>query len=206
MKLLYSPASPFVAKVRFAARHIGIDLDEVIVDAMSDQDELLSSNPLGKIPCLVLDNGQGVYDSKVIMRELDRQSGGKLFPSEHDALLAAEQLESIADGMSDCAVAGMYELRLRPEEKVHQPWIDRQWSKVTRGLDYLNDNCTLPDGELRVGLDGELTAGHFALAAMLGYLDLRYDGKWQEGHENLAQWQSDFGRVFAPYKELKPSA
>jgi glutathione S-transferase len=198
MKLLYSPASPFVAKVRLAARHIGISLNCIAVDAMSDQTELLSSNPLGKIPCLVLDSGQGVYDSKVIMRELDRQSGGKLFPTNHDALLAAEQLESIADGMSDCAVAGMYELRLRPEEKVHQPWIDRQWDKVTRGLDYLNSNCP--------SLDGELTAGHFALAAMLGYLDLRYEGKWQDGHENLVQWQSDFGSTVAAYDELKPSA
>ena len=206
MKLFYSPASPFVAKVRLAARYSGIDLDCIAVDAVAEQPELTTSNPLGKIPCLVLDNGHGVYDSKVIMRELDRQSGGKLFPKNHEALLAAEQLESLADGMSDCAVAGMYEQRMRPEEKVHQPWVDRQWGKVTRGLDYINDNCALPDGELSVGLDGELNSGHFALAAMLGYLDLRYEGKWQEGHENLVQWQSDFGNIFAAYDELKPSA
>ena len=198
MKLLCSPASPFVAKVRLAARHLDIDFDCIVVDAMSDQQELLTSNPLGKIPCLILDNGQGVYDSKVIMRQLDRQSGGKLFPKDHDALLAAEQLESLADGLSDCAVAGMYELRLRPEEKVHRPWVDRQWGKVMRGLDFLNNNCP--------STNGELSAGHFALAAMLGYLDLRYGGKWQEGHENLLEWQSEFGRKFTPYEELKPAA
>lgn len=198
MKLLYSPASPFVAKVRLAARHAEIDLDCISVDVTVDQDELLSSNPLGKIPCLVLDSGEGVYDSKVITRELDRQSGGKLFPKDHNALRAAEQLESLADGLSDCAVAGVYESRFRPAEKVHQPWIDRQWTKVVRGLDYLNDNCP--------ALDGDLNAGHFALAALIGYLDLRYTNKWQSGHENLVSWQSDFGRVFAPYSELSPAA
>jgi glutathione S-transferase len=198
MKLLYSPASPFVVKVRLAARHIGIELDCIDVDTVNPPQELIESNPMGKIPCLVLDNGHGVYDSKVIMRELDRQSGGKLFPKEHDALLAAEQLESLADGMSDCAVAAQYELRFRPEEKVHQPWFDRQWGKVVRGLDYLNDNCP--------SVDGKWNAGHFALAAMLGYLDLRYEGKWQEGHDNLVQWQSNFSDKFAPYAELKPSA
>ncbi len=196
MKLLFSPASPFVAKVRMAARHIGVSLDYVQVDAANQQDELLEANPLGKIPCLVLDSGRGIYDSKVIMREIDRKSGGKLFPTNGEALLDAELLESLADGLSDCAVAGQYELRLRPEEKIHQPWVDRQWSKVSRGLDHLNNNCP--------SLSGELYAGHFALAGLLGYLDLRYEGKWQGARENLVKWQSDFAKKFADYDELKP--
>ncbi len=194
MKLLFSPASPFVSKVRLAAQYAGIDLDYVPIDAVGEVDELTSQNPLGKIPCLLLDNGRAVYDSKVIMRELDRISGGKLFPS--DAALDTEQMESVADGMSDCAVAAQYELRMRPEDKVHQPWFDRQWGKVLRGLDHINANPP--------SLTCEPGAGHFALAALLGYLDLRYEGKWQEGRDRLVAWQSEFANKYPFYAELKP--
>ncbi len=196
MKLLYSPASPFVAKVRLAAGHLGIALEYVLVDAIGEQDDLLISNPLGKIPCLLLNSGRAVYDSKVIMRELDRISNGRLFPKDHDALLDAEQLESVADGISDCAVAGQYELRMRPEEKFHQPWFNRQWGKVVRGLDHIDH--ALPS------LQRELYAGHFALAALLGYLDLRYAGKWQPGRDKLVGWQHQFASTVPAYAELKP--
>jgi len=197
MKLLFSPASPFVSKVRMAARHAGIDLEYVPVDVHGQHLGLLDKNPIGKIPCLLLENGRAVYDSKVIMRELDRISGGKLFPENFDALLDVEQMESLADGMSDCAVAAQYELRLRPEEKIHQPWFDRQWGKVQRGLDHTNDY--LPP------LDGSFYAGHFALAALLGYLDLRYEGKWQVGRDRLVAWQAEFIDKTPYYAELKPS-
>ncbi len=198
MKLLYSPASPFVAKVRLAARHAGVAMDYVKVDAAGEQKELLENNPLGKIPCLLLDNGQAIFDSKVIMRELDRQSGGKLFPSDQTRLLHAELLESTADGISDCAVAAQYELRMRPEEKIHQPWFDRQWGKVCRGLDYLNEHCP--------PINNGVHAGHFALAALLGYLNLRYEGKWQEGRPALVEWQREFASQMPFYDELKPAA
>jgi glutathione S-transferase len=197
MKLLYSPASPFVAKVRLAANHLGIELDCVLVDAVAEQDLLTCNNPLGKIPCLLLENGRAVYDSRSIMRALDRLSGGKLFPVEEDALGDVERLEALCDGINDCAVAAQYERRMRPEEKFHQPWFDRQWGKATRGLDFINDN--LPS------LDSDLYAGHFALAALTGYLDLRYDGKWQKGHEKLLAWQEEFADKMPAYVGLKPA-
>ncbi len=198
MKLFYSPASPFVCKVRMAAQYTGAAIDSIAVDAVAEPEDLLASNPLGKIPCLVLDNGRGIYDSKVIMRELDRLSGGKLFPGDHDALLDTEQMESLADGLADCAVAAQYELRMRPEEKVHQPWFDRQWGKVLRGLDVANANPP--------AFGGELNAGHFALAALLGYLDLRYPEKWQDGRSALVAWQTEFRGRFPDYENLKPAA
>jgi len=197
MKLLYSPASPFVAKVRLAANHLGIALDCVLVDAVTEEELLTCNNPLGKIPCLVMDNGRAVYDSRSIMRALDRISGGRLFPMDAEKMGDVERLEALCDGMCDCAVAAQYEMRMRPEEKFHQPWFDRQWGKVTRGLDFINDN--LPS------LEGDLYAGHFALAALTGYLDLRYEGKWQEGREALVVWQKKFAKILPAYAELKPA-
>lgn len=195
MKLFFSPASPFVAKVRLAASHLGIELDCIAVDAVAEEDLLTCNNPLGKIPCLVLDNGRAVYDSRSIMRALDRISGGKLFPVEEEALGDVERMEALCDGINDCAVAAKYEMSMRPEEKFYQPWFDRQWGKVTRGLDFINDN--LPS------LEGDLYAGHFALAALTGYLDLRYEGKWEKGREALVAWQKEFAKKLPAYAELK---
>ncbi|MEM7303095.1 MAG: glutathione S-transferase [Pseudomonadota bacterium] len=198
MKLLYSGASPFVAKVRMAARFAGVDVEAVSVDAVSEDPVLIAANPLAKIPCLVTDEGIGVYDSRAIMRYLDRASGGKLFPSDPQVCGAAEILEATCDGISDCAVAYMYEMRFRPEEKWHQPWLDRQWGKVSRALDHLEASPDLTDQPMN--------AGTIALAACLGYLDLRFAGKWEAGHDRLRQWQTDFANNWPDYHELKPSA
>ena len=84
------------------------------------------------------DDGEPIFDSRGITQYLNRQSGGKLFPRNAAKRLEAERLEALADGICDCLLAIVYERRFRPEEKVHQPWIDRQWAKAARGLDLLN--------------------------------------------------------------------
>lgn len=78
-KLLFSGASPYSAKVRAVAAHAGIPLDEVTVDTNADPQNLLSANPLGKIPTVVTDD-EDVYDSRVITQYFNRLAGGKLFP------------------------------------------------------------------------------------------------------------------------------
>ncbi len=198
MKLYFSPASPFVAKVRMAARFADIALEEVQIDVMANEVEFLAANPLGKIPCLVLDDGRGVHDSRVIMHHLDRLSDGKLYPADDNALLAVESLESLADGISDAGVAGIYEIRMRPEEKWHQPWIDRQWGKVQRALDYLEASSDM--------LAQPMSAGTLALIAALGYLDLRYADRWQDGHPLLVAWQQKMAAEWPQLVELIPAA
>ncbi|MEL6737146.1 MAG: glutathione S-transferase N-terminal domain-containing protein, partial [Pseudomonadota bacterium] len=126
MKLLASGPSPFAAKAALAARYLNADVTVTEVDATNQAAELLAANPLGKIPCLVLDNGKTVFDSRAIVRFLDRENGNRLFPSDHDALTAVEYTESLCDGICEAAVANIYEMRFRPEEKVHKPWQERQ--------------------------------------------------------------------------------
>lgn len=198
MKLLYSPASPYSAKVRMAARHLGIEIEQVKTDTNTAPPELLESNPLGKIPVLIRDGEAPIYDSVAIMHYLDRLSGGKLYPKKDDKRTQAEVLEALCDGIMDSLLAIIYERRFHPEEKIHQPWIDRQWDKVVRGLDYLEANLPKTGKKLH--------GGHFALAAMIGYLDLRFNGQWAEGRPELASWPDTFAKRFTHYAEMKSAA
>ena len=74
-KLLYAPASPYSAKVRMAAAYAGMPLDAVIVDTNQRPPELIQANPLGKIPTLLTDDGEAVFDSRAITQYLNRVSG-----------------------------------------------------------------------------------------------------------------------------------
>ena len=199
MKLLYQPASPFVAKVRMAAAHLGIEIESVLTDSGNEAADLLELNPLGKIPCLVdesLPEGdQAIYDSRVIMRVLDRKAKGGLYPSKD--LLAVERYEALCDGIADAGVAFQYEKRMRPEEKWHRPWLDRQWGKVRRGLKVAAKSPPPSD---------DPHAGSIALAATLAYLDLRYAGEWQEGVGALLDWQTTFDERHPELAAFKPAA
>jgi glutathione S-transferase len=178
-----------------AARHLGIPLTEVKVDSAAAPAELTDTNPLGKIPTLTLDDGRAIFDSRAIMHFLDRSANNKLYPLDHDARTDVEVLEALCDGITDALIAIAYERRFRPAEIVHQPWIDRQWAKATRGLDHIAAN--LPE------TSEKLHAGHFALAAMIGYLDLRYAGLWEEGRAALVSWAGVFAGHFPQYGEMK---
>ena len=195
MQLLCSPASPYSVKVRMAARYLGIRLSEVKVDSAAAPAELTDNNPLGKIPTLTLDDGRSIFDSRAIMHFLDRSSDAKLYPADNQTRTDVEVLEALCDGITDALIAIAYERRFRPAEIVHQPWIDRQWAKVTRGLDYLDAN--LPE------TTEQLHAGHFALAGMIGYLDLRYAGLWEDGRLALVAWTDTFAEHFPHYFEMK---
>ncbi|HWU62527.1 MAG TPA: glutathione S-transferase [Ensifer sp.] len=195
MKILYSPASPYSAKVRMAARHAALPVDSEIVKTDEEPALLIGNNPLGKIPVLIRDDGSSVFDSRAIMHFLDRASGGKLYPSDPALRTHAEVLEALADGITDCLIAHVYERRYRPEEKIHQPWLDKQWSKVTRGLAWLQANP--------VSFEHGLNGGHIALAALVGYLHLRFAGQWETIWPEHEAFAAEFEARFPAYAEFK---
>lgn len=195
MKIFYSSASPYSTKVRMAAHFAGLAAQSVAADTNADPAELLAANPLGKIPTLVTDEGLAVYDSRAIMNYIDRQTKGALYPRNAAKRTEVDVLEATADGICDSLLAIVYERRSRPEEKVHQPWIDRQWQKVERALDHLEANMP------RLGK--KPNAGHFALAAMLRYIELRFTGKWQRGRPKLKRFLSRFEAVFPDYAQFR---
>lgn len=195
-QILYSPASPYSAKVRMAAQYVDIAFESVAVTTSAEPENLLSANPLGKIPTLVTPDGKSVFDSRAIMQYLNRASGNKLFPRNAEKRTDAERFEAIADGLSDVLLAHIYERRMRPEEKVHQPWLDLQWRKAERALDQLN--------EAPPRLAGKLHGGHLAVAATLGYLGLRFEGKWERGRPKLKRWMKRFEELHPELSKLLP--
>ncbi len=195
MKILYSPASPYSNKVRMAAHYAGFSADSVLTDTGANPPELIANNPLGKIPTLILDDGRSVYDSRAIMHFIDRDTKGKLYPKNAGKRTDVEILEALCDGVCDSLLAIVYEKRSHPPEKVHQPWIDRQWEKVERSLDHLNANLPKTGAKLH--------AGHFALAAMLRYIELRFSGEWQRGRAKLKNWPAKFEKHFPDYSKFK---
>lgn len=196
MKLLYSPTSPYSSKVRMAAAHLGLKLIEIQVDTNAGPAELIDNNPLGKIPTLLTKDERSIFDSRVIMQFLERESGGRLYPKKNNRRTDAEVLEALCDGINDSLLSIVYEKRFRPDDMIYQPWIDKQWTKVSRALDHLEAN--LPKAGKK------LHGGHFALAAMLGYLSLRFPGEWEKGREKLAAWPEEFAKRFEDYGRLKP--
>jgi glutathione S-transferase len=196
-KVLVSSTSPYSCKVRMAAAYADIPLEAVPVETSNPPAELLNANPLGKIPVLIADDGETIFDSRAITQYLNRQSGNKLYPRNPAKRTDAERLEALADGIADCALAHVYERRSRPEEIVHQPWLDKQWGKVTRALDVLNANPPK--------LGRKINGGHIALRAALGYLELRFAGKWEKGRGKLKRWAARFDEKFPELKALLPA-
>ena len=195
-KILISPSSPYSAKVRMAARYAGFAFESVAIDTTAEPAQLLSSNPLGKIPVLITDDGEAVFDSRAITQYVNRETRNALFPRNAAKRLEAERLEALADGICDCLLAHVYERRSRPEEMVHQEWLDKQWAKAVRALDTLNANPPK--------LPKKITAGQIALRACLGYLALRFPGKWERGRAKLVRWAKRFDEKFPELVEFVP--
>ena len=198
MKLLFAPASPFSSKVRMAARYLDLPLEDVRVNTADNPAELVENNPLGKIPTLITDDGKAIFDSRAIMHFLHRTAEKRLYPKDNAKRTEAEVLEALCDGIGDCLLAVVYERRYRPPELVSQDVIDRQWAKINRSLDYLDKNLPKTGKKLH--------GGHFALAATLGYLMLRFPGEWENGRAALAEWPATFAKQFEPYPALRPKA
>lgn len=183
MKLRYSPTSPFARKVLAIAVEAGLRdrIALVPTDAWAPGTDLVKDNPLCKVPALVLDGGEVLYDSPVICEYLDSLHDGiKLFPATGGARWTALRRQALADGLMDAAVARRLEEK-RPDGERSQGWIDRQTAAMTRALDALEDEADQ--------LGQQPTIGHIAIACALGYVDLRFDAdNWRRTRPALADW------------------
>jgi len=187
MILRSSGPSPFGRKVKMVAKILGI-YDRLTVEMSNTndpQDTLRQQNPLGKIPILILEDGRKIFDSRVICEYLDAQVDGiTLHPTESDARWEALTLQALGDGIVDASILQVYENRMRPEDKRHDDWLSYQADKVKRSLDQL--------AQTPPSLEGDLTIGHVAIACALGYLDLRFEGKWRASYPALVAWLDAF--------------
>ncbi|MDJ1159277.1 glutathione S-transferase [Chelatococcus sp. SYSU_G07232] len=197
LTLRSSPASPFGRKVKIAAYLLGLmDRIEVVnADTTDPNDSLRRQNPLGKIPTLVLEDGTTLYDSRVILEYFDHLAGGgRILPNgaERFTVLARQAL---ADGIMDAALLQVYEGRYRPAEKHEEKWLALQAGKVERGLAALE---AAPPA-----LGERINVGHIAVACALGYLDLRFAGRWRADHPKLVAWLDTFAARVPAFEKTK---
>jgi len=200
MKLLSHPFSPYGRKVKMTLAMKGLKdkVEVVTVDTnIPANPEITIANPLAKIPALVLDSGECFYDSAVICEYLDSLTPSpQLFPKAGPERWQTLRLSSLADGILDAALLLVYEKRFRPEEKWHEPWMDRQRSKIDRSL------AVLEPAPPAWGANPDFA--HVTLAAALGYLDIRHEGKWRAGHPNLVAWLDRFANLVPSFEETRP--
>jgi glutathione S-transferase len=190
MKLFYSPTSPYARKVLLAAHQLGlIDRIELIGSALSPivgDPQVAERNPLGKIPALVTDDGEALYDSRVIVEYLESLGEGALAPAASDpARWTALRHQALADGVQDAALLARYETFLRPEPLRWDDWVAGQMLKIDRALDVLEAEAA--------ALEAGAPLGQIAAASALGYLDFRFaHHDWRAGRPALAAFYARY--------------
>jgi glutathione S-transferase len=184
MKLIGSLTSPYVRKVRIVMAEKKLDFQLVLEDVWAT-DDVLKSNPLGKVPCLVMEGGEAVFDSRVIVEYLDTLSPvGKLIPPAGRERIEVRTWEALADGVLDASILARMEQVWtgRTELQRSQAWIDRQMSRVDSALAAMAKG--LGDKPFCMGI--HFTLADVAVGCALGYLDFRFPAiDWRGEHANL---------------------
>ena len=183
MKLTFSPASPFARKVRIAAIELGL-IDKIefvpatVVPGQAN-DEYSRITPLKKLPALILDNGDVVLDSYVIVEYLDELAGGgKLIPASGTNRWRVKSDHSLLQGMLDSMLLCRYETMVRPEPLRWKTWSDDHWNRAWSGMARFNSDAAM--------LARPLDIAQIALTCVLGYADFRFaDRPWRKAFSNL---------------------
>ena len=186
MKLIGSLSSPYVRKVRIVMAEKKLDFQLELEDVWAN-DKILKSNPLGKVPCLVLSGGEAVFDSRVIVEYLDTRSPvSRLIPEGSRERTEVRTWEALADGLIDAAILARLEQTWpgRTAEQRSPAWVDRQMGKIDACIDAISTG--LADKPWCSGI--HLSLADIAVGCALGYLDFRFPAvAWREPHANLAK-------------------
>ena len=184
MKLLGSLTSPYVRKVRIVMAEKKLDFQLELADVWG-RDDILKSNPLGKVPCLVMEGGEAVFDSRVIVEYLDTLSPvGKLIPPTGRERIEVRTWEALADGLLDASILARLEATWggRTAEQRSQVWIDRQMIRVTASLKSMSQGL----GDKPWCHGNAFTLADVSVGCALGYLDFRFAHiAWRGDYPNL---------------------
>jgi glutathione S-transferase len=186
MKLIGSLTSPYVRKVRVVMAEKKLECQFVLEDVWGS-DAMLANNPLGKVPCLVMEGGEAVFDSRVIVEYLDTLSPvGRLIPPSGRERAEVRTWEALADGVMDAAILARMEATWggRTEAQRCQAWIDRQLSRVHSAVTAMARGL----GEKPYCAGNGYTLADVAVGCALGYLDFRFPQiGWRDAHPNLGR-------------------
>jgi len=189
MKLIGSVTSPYVRKVRIVMAEKKLDYQFLLEDVWAENSGISASNPLGKVPCLIMEGGDAIFDSRVIVEYLDALSPvGKLIPAPGRERAEVKTWEALADGVMDAALLARLEATWdgRSADQRSAAWIARQMQKIDRALDAMSRS--LAEKVYCSGVHFSLS--DVAVGCALGYLDFRFpEIVWRQRHPNLAKLQ-----------------
>ena len=184
MKLIGSLSSPYVRKVRIVMAEKKLDYQFVEENVWAADTRIMQYNPLGKVPCLIMEDGGAMFDSRVIVEYLDSASPvTKLLPEDTRPRIQMRRWEALADGCLDAVVAIIMERR-RPQALQYDHWLGRQREKIDRALRAMSDDL----GSRAFCCGDFFNLADVAVGCCLGFLDLRLpEIDWRSPYSNLAK-------------------
>jgi len=190
MKIIGSLTSPYVRKVRIVFLEKKLEAALELENVWDAKTQIGSLNPLGKVPCLILDDGEAIYDSRVIVEYADTLSPvGKLIPTESRERATVKTWEALADGIMDAGILARLEATWRPAEQQSQAWIERQIGKVEAALSQMSQEL----GENAWCHGNQMTLADIAVGCALAYLLFRFP---------KLEWQTKFANLDGLYQKL----
>ncbi len=190
MKLIGSFTSPYVRKVRIVFLEKKLDLDLELDHVWASDTKIANSNPLGKVPCLISDDGEAIYDSRVIAEYADSLSPvSKLIPTDNRERASVKTWEALADGVMDAGILARLERTWRPANEQSSAWVDRQIGKINKALEQMSEKL----GENAWCHGNQMTLADVAVGCAVGYLVFRFPE---------IQWQAQFPNLDRLYQKL----
>lgn len=188
MKLLYQTHSPYARKTLVAAHEMGLaDRLQVVhheTSPLARNDEIFALNPLGKVPVLIGDDGEVIFDSCVICEYLDSlHDGARLIPTDPKRRYRALRHQAMAMGIADAGIAARWETERRPEAVRWAPLRDGQLQKIIAACDFL---------EAHVEMQTAPDIGDIALATALSWIEFRQVYAFREARPRLSSWYTQF--------------
>lgn len=159
--------SPYVRRVAISLHVLGVPFERNTMSVFADAKAMREINPLGRIPSLILDDGEILIDSTAILDYLDELAGPEraLIPPRGPERRRALFMLALISGALDKTIAVLYETTLRPREKMYEPWVARCREQLDSALTALE--AIAPDGS-------RIQQPEISLASMLGYFELRF--------------------------------
>ena len=200
MKLVGSKTSPYVRKIRVILAEKNLPHEFLEESAWTADTKVPTFNPLNKVPALVMDDGESIYDSIVISEYLDAISGGGLIPAEPAQRARARRGEALGNGLADAGITARLEGQ-RDKAKQDEAWIKRQMGKVHAAIDALSRD--LGSRQYLGGTKPHI--GDIGCACALFWLEFRMpEIKWRETHPNLKGWAERM-ESRPSFRDTKPS-
>ncbi len=205
MKLIGALTSPYVRKVRIVMAEKRLEYQFELEDVWN-RDTIMKANPLGKVPCLVMEGGEAVFDSRVIVEYVDTLSPvGKLIPDRGRERTEIRTWEALADGVCDAAILARLEQTWagRSEAQRSAAWVSRQMDKVHASVAAMSQGL----GDKPFCSGTHFSLADIAVGCALGYLDFRFPHiDWRGQYPNLEKLDAKLAQRQSFIDTLPPKA